>query len=157
MNDAAFYWIAGFTAGVATAIGSSQSLRRWERRQANYRADGKACHRRARGFYSPSPATIAECGGPCEHGFEYCDCGLFEKMNPSQVVAANQSRTPAPIPLSERQPTEADCDKEGRCWVWNQGNCFWWEIINSGLISFSHDAYTHWLPHWALPMPAEVE
>lgn len=22
-----------------------------------------------------NPATIAECGGPCEQGPEYCDCG----------------------------------------------------------------------------------
>jgi hypothetical protein len=30
----------------------------------------------------PSPATIAECGGPCESGFEHCDCGLLEQLNP---------------------------------------------------------------------------
>jgi hypothetical protein len=30
----------------------------------------------------PSPATIAECGGPCEQGFEHCDCGLLEQLNP---------------------------------------------------------------------------
>jgi hypothetical protein len=30
----------------------------------------------------PSPATIAECGGPCEQGFPFCDCGLLEKLNP---------------------------------------------------------------------------
>jgi hypothetical protein len=30
----------------------------------------------------PSPATIAECGGPCEQGFEHCDCGLLERLNP---------------------------------------------------------------------------
>lgn len=30
---------------------------------------------------TPSPATIAECGGPCEQGFHLCDCGLLEKLN----------------------------------------------------------------------------
>jgi len=30
----------------------------------------------------PSPATIAECGGPCEQGFPFCDCGLLEQLNP---------------------------------------------------------------------------
>jgi hypothetical protein len=30
----------------------------------------------------PSPATIAECGGPCEAGFMHCDCGLLEQLNP---------------------------------------------------------------------------
>jgi hypothetical protein len=36
----------------------------------------------------PSPATIAECGGPCEsQGPEACDCGLLQELNP---------RSPAP-------------------------------------------------------------
>jgi hypothetical protein len=26
-------------------------------------------------IYRYSPVTIAECGGPCEQGPEYCDCG----------------------------------------------------------------------------------
>jgi hypothetical protein len=30
----------------------------------------------------PSPATIAECGGPCEQAFHFCDCGLLEQLNP---------------------------------------------------------------------------
>jgi len=37
----------------------------------------------------PSPATIAECGGPCEEGFHLCDCGELEKLNP-------ELRGPAP-------------------------------------------------------------
>ena len=34
----------------------------------------------------PSPATIAECGGPCEQGFEHCDCGLLEQLNPGPAA-----------------------------------------------------------------------
>ena len=30
----------------------------------------------------PTPATIAECGGPCEQSFHLCDCGLLEQLNP---------------------------------------------------------------------------
>jgi hypothetical protein len=31
----------------------------------------------------PSPATIAECGGPCDsQGPEACDCGLLQELNP---------------------------------------------------------------------------
>jgi len=30
----------------------------------------------------PSRATIAECGGPCEQGFQHCDCGLLKQLNP---------------------------------------------------------------------------
>ena len=40
----------------------------------------------------PSPATIAECGGPCEWGFVHCDCGLLQKLNP------HLKRTPNPPP-----------------------------------------------------------
>ena len=29
-------------------------------------------------IYRYSPATIAECGGPCEQGPQYCDCGQIK-------------------------------------------------------------------------------
>jgi hypothetical protein len=74
-------WIAGFATGIASSGVLWQQQDRRGRRQAYHRADATAYHRRARGFCSPSPATIAECGGPCERGFEYCHCGLFEEMN----------------------------------------------------------------------------
>ena len=59
-----------------------------------------------------------------------------------------------PVPVSER-PWERKgwCNAHQRCWVWNEGNCRWWEFIDSRMISFSHDDYTHCLPHWALPVP----
>jgi len=61
------------------------------------------------------------------------------------------SRTPAPIPPSERLPTEADCDAEGRCWWWHpeshERNACWCCSRGSGVEPL-------WLPCWALPVPA---
>jgi hypothetical protein len=37
----------------------------------------------------PSPATIAECGGPCDsQGPEACDCGLLQELNPPSPAHA---------------------------------------------------------------------
>lgn len=58
-----------------------------------------------------------------------------------------------PIPLSERLPGSGDCDLHGRCWVWNAGSCGWWELVHMGMISYSHEDYTHWLPYNAFPIP----
>ena len=75
------------------------------------------------------------------------------------IIAADRARygRPAikPVPVSER-PWERDgwCDGDGWCWVWNAGNCHWWEWIDSALISFAQDDYTHSLPHYALIVPA---
>ena len=52
----------------------------------------------------PTPATIAECGGPCEQGFHLCDCGLLEQLNP-------ELRGPAPASsLVERVALTAELE-----------------------------------------------
>jgi len=51
----------------------------------------------------PSPATIAECVGPCEQGFEHCDCGLLEQLNPG----------PAPSPAVDRVRDLQDRIRDG--------------------------------------------
>jgi hypothetical protein len=58
-------------------------------------------------------------------------CGL-------RAVLARYAR-PAiqPVPVSERLPEKKDLDKNGRCWVY-----------------LNERTTTHWLPHWALPVPA---
>jgi hypothetical protein len=39
----------------------------------------------------PSPATIAECGGPCDsQGHEACDCGLLQELNPPSPAPAGE-------------------------------------------------------------------
>jgi hypothetical protein len=66
------------------------------------------------------------------------------------------SRPPAPIPLFERQPTEADCDAEGRCLLFGRrllsGEAAWIYGHPAWAQRFA-DVYSHWLPHWALPAP----
>ena len=44
-----------------------------------------------------------------------------------------------PVPVSERLPRPEDCDDQGRCW-WLARLPF---------------PFTHWVPHWALPVPQE--
>jgi hypothetical protein len=54
---------------------------------------------------------------------------------------------PAPVPVGERLPGEGDLDVEGTCWVWNFTAYTW------GLFRLDLTAHSHWLPHWALPLP----
>ena len=58
-----------------------------------------------------------------------------------------------PVSVSERLPGPEDCDAEGRCWLWNSYENMW-DLINLEYrvrAEFPHS--THWLPHWALPVP----
>jgi hypothetical protein len=69
----------------------------------------------------------------------------------------------APTPLSERQPTGADCDTEGMCWWWHPDHKEdefgdGWMLLKLEWADGLHDSddslsHTHWLPHWALPAP----
>jgi hypothetical protein len=66
--------------------------------------------------------------------------------------------TPAnePVPVSERRPGPEDCDAEGRCWMFDPCDRGWW-AYRSALPSdeeLGQPPWTHWLPHWALPVPA---
>ena len=59
---------------------------------------------------------------------------------------------PQPIPLSERLPEPKDCN-EGMFWAWS-GDV--WELIHIDSMNwefYKHHGFTHWLPHWALPLP----
>jgi hypothetical protein len=54
-----------------------------------------------------------------------------------------------PMPTSER-PWEREgwCDADGRCYGWDGD--YWWMVGNPG---WANETITHWLPHWALPVP----
>lgn len=66
------------------------------------------------------------------------------------VLARWGDQPPRPIPLSERLPTEADCDQLGRCWLISSLSQGRWNLDH-----FTPDwFYTHWLPHHALPLPS---
>jgi len=62
-----------------------------------------------------------------------------------------------PVPVNERLPGPEDCDDQGRCW------CFSPDAQIEGISIFNSRWYfgriadhdTHWLPHWALPVPQE--
>jgi hypothetical protein len=59
-----------------------------------------------------------------------------------------------PVPVSERLPGPEDCDAEGRCWWFSPPACGphtirpCWTFDSETL-----EGDTHWLPHWALPVP----
>jgi hypothetical protein len=63
-----------------------------------------------------------------------------------------------PVPVSD-PPGPEDCDAEGQCWLWRTDGIeeFWELVIPSYNIHeynwTSQWKYTHWLPHWALPVP----
>lgn len=77
-----------------------------------------------------------------------------------QALSRHGHQPPQPIPLSERQPTEADCDAEGKCWfhAFQLGDYDYdwgWKLLDrTHGISWSGG---HWLPHWALPVPQQEE
>jgi hypothetical protein len=52
-----------------------------------------------------------------------------------------------PVSVNERLPGVGDCDAERFCWFWDYG----WTRQQRG---WHDDECTHWLPHWALPIPA---
>ena len=60
-----------------------------------------------------------------------------------------------PVPVAERLPGEEDCDAEGRCWMCGKVKGDWRLIStdNPGVPQLKY-AFSHWLPHWALPVPA---
>jgi hypothetical protein len=62
--------------------------------------------------------------------------------------------TPQPVPVSERLPGPEDCDSEGRCWLCGKVEGDWRLIdpANSGVPQLKY-CFSHWLPHWALPVP----
>jgi hypothetical protein len=82
---------------------------------------------------------------PCYQVEEY-----KRELDFARAVLARWGR-PAiePVPTSER-PWEREgwCDAEGRCYGWDGD--YWWMVGNPG---WANETITHWLPHWALPVP----
>jgi hypothetical protein len=61
-----------------------------------------------------------------------------------------------PVPVSERLPGPEDCDAEGRCWLHQPHPATpetpVWRLMPARFASIIYGT-THWLPHWALPVP----
>jgi len=87
----------------------------------------------------------------------YVHCGGSDAMgqvgfeDAARAALARWSR-PAiePVPVSERLPGPEDCDAMRRCW-WIEFDQQWFAAWT--LDSVSPRRATHWLPHWALPVP----
>jgi hypothetical protein len=58
---------------------------------------------------------------------------------------------PEPVSVAERLPTADDCDAESLCWAFDSYGK-WWRVPYRLV---KRTAWTHWLPHWALPVPQE--
>jgi len=65
-----------------------------------------------------------------------------------------------PVPVSERLPGPEDCDAKGRCWWLKQAAnpehdllTPTWHLQRHRPAGSTFFKYTHWLPHWALPVP----
>jgi hypothetical protein len=61
-----------------------------------------------------------------------------------------------PVPVAERLPGPEDCDAKGRCWMCGKVDRDWRliSIDNPGVPQLKY-AFSHWLPHWALPVPQQ--
>jgi len=63
-----------------------------------------------------------------------------------------------PVPVGERLPGPEDWDSEGRCWMFDPCDRGWW-AYRPALPSddeIGRPPWTHWLPHWTLPVPTPV-
>jgi hypothetical protein len=86
----------------------------------------------------------------------YQDLGRdFSPTEFARTVLSRWGRpTIEPVPVSERLPGPEDCDAEGRCWWFSPPACGpntirpCWTFDSETL-----EGDTHWLPHWALPVP----
>jgi hypothetical protein len=87
---------------------------------------------------------------------EWTELGIDEIIAFAQQQALSRFGTahPAPVPVGEGLPGVEDCDAEGRCWfLFLLSNDPTWtlEHHNAALCS----GRSHWLPHWALPLPGD--
>jgi hypothetical protein len=64
------------------------------------------------------------------------------------VLPSSRAALAQPVPVSERLPEFSHCDHFERVWAWNPVLDHW------TLCRLNTSIHTHWLPHWALPMPA---
>jgi hypothetical protein len=70
------------------------------------------------------------------------------------VLARMRAAAIQPVAVSERLPEPEDCDAEGRCWMFDPCDRGWWCYREALPSDGDPEPFTHWLPHWALPVPA---
>jgi hypothetical protein len=75
-----------------------------------------------------------------------------EAIAAARAVLAQWGRpAPEPVSVAERLPTQElnELDDQGTCWMFHQLN------FHYCLCRPDPSVHTHWLPHWALPLPQE--
>ena len=79
-------------------------------------------------------------------------CVSVEWLEPFADAALARYGRPAiePVPVSERWPEFSDCNSFEEVWAFNPVLDHW------KLTRINRSIHTHWLPHWALPVPATV-
>ena len=64
-----------------------------------------------------------------------------------ELIARWGTPTAQPVPVSERWPQFSDCNPFEEVWAFNPVLAYW------KLTRINRSIHTHWLPHWALPVP----
>jgi hypothetical protein len=99
-------------------------------------------------------------------GREYDEWRLLNELDAAAFARAVLARwgrpAPEPVSVAERLPTAADCDAHGRCWWLRQAANPEHDLLTPTYLLQCHGSagtkffkLTHWLPHWALPVPQE--
>jgi hypothetical protein len=80
---------------------------------------------------------------------------IFNYRAFARAVLARWGGAAVPVPVSERLPGPEDCDAEDRCWLCGKVEGDWrlMSAVNPGVPHLKY-CFSHWLPHWALPVPA---
>jgi len=147
----------------------ADSLEAWQRGGIpTERLSGAGLVARARAALEAQPEPV----GPTDKELRQVllDCGYHPEnrhlTSLARHIVARWGR-PAiePISVSERLPTEfglstkADCDVLGRCWAMPkyQPDGKSWELVKALDHKLLIAHYSHWLPHWALPIPRREE
>jgi hypothetical protein len=75
-----------------------------------------------------------------------------------QLIAFARALRPVPVPVWKRLPGPEDCDSANRCWLCGKVEGDWRliSVVNPGVPHLKY-CFSHWLPHWALPVPAAGE
>jgi hypothetical protein len=123
------------------------------------------------GCSSPEPSVIARAlallAQPEPQGPSYRDVlalrdeldadgyGTVDLVAFAHAVLARWGR-PAiePVPVNKCRPGPEDCDANGIVWAWDSG-CLRWDTAFWDAAFPSDTDITHWLPHWALPVPQQ--
>jgi hypothetical protein len=79
--------------------------------------------------------------------------------------ATNEQRLPdvTPIPVTARLPELHELDRQGRCWAYRSttheplGRAWVLGTPVSLQLTRSWCSFTHWLPHWCLPLVEESD